>query len=252
MKFIGLDFGWTTGPTGLCCLTFQTESLQIIDITRITEIDNILTWIDTQTPTPEPALIAVDAPTLIFNQTGMRQPDKLAHKHFGKYHAGCYPANLNSRFATRTIALGIALENRGFIHAPTLEPQKPGRYQIEVYPHPAIVNLFGLNKILKYKKGSLEERKKELTKLQNYVLQILPTLEPKLHLNQTTNTLEIFTDLTKLTGAKLKAIEDQLDALICAYIAAYWWYWGHQKNLILGDQTTGYIVIPNPNNQTNP
>jgi predicted RNase H-like nuclease len=244
MKFIGIDLGWTTGPTGLCSLQFQTQTLQIIDITRITEIENILTWIDTQTPTPEPAIIAVDAPTLIFNQTGMRQPDKLAHKHFGKYHAGCYPANLNRPFATRTIALGIALETRGFIHAPTIEPQKTGRYQIEVYPHPAIINLFQLNKILKYKKGNLEERKKELTKLQSHVLETLPKIEPKLDLTPTQKTQEIFSDLTKLTGQKLKAIEDQLDSLICAYIAAHWWYWGHQKNLVLGDQTTGYIIIP--------
>jgi len=248
MKFIGIDLGWTTGPTGLCCLQFQTQTLQIIDITRITEIENILTWIDTQTPIPEPAIIAVDAPTLIFNQTGMRQPDKLAHKHFGKYHAGCYPANLNRPFATRTIALGIALENRGFIHAPTIEPQKTGRYQIEVYPHPAIINLFQLNKILKYKKGNLEERKKELTKLQNHILETLPKIEPKLDLTPTQKTQEIFSDLTKLTGQKLKAIEDQLDALICAYIAAHWWYWGHQKNLVLGDQTTGYIIIPTTKN----
>lgn len=248
MKFIGLDLGWTTGPTGLCCLQFQTQNLQIIDITRITEIENILTWIDTQTPTPQPAIIAVDAPTLIFNQTGMRQPYNLAHKHFGKYHAGCYPANLNRPFATRTIALGIALETRGFIHAPTIEPQKTGRYQIEVYPHPAIINLFQLNKILKYKKGNLEERKKELTKLQNHILETLTKIEPKLNLTPTQKTQEIFSDLTKLTGQKLKAIEDQLDALICAYIAAHWWYWGHQKNLVLGDQTTGYIIIPTTKN----
>ena len=47
-----------------------------------------------------------------------------------------------------------------------------------------------------------------------------------------------------VTGAQLKAIEDKLDSLICAYIGAYWWYWGTKRNLVLGDRTTGYIVIP--------
>jgi predicted RNase H-like nuclease len=46
------------------------------------------------------------------------------------------------------------------------------------------------------------------------------------------------------TGAALKATEDKLDSLICAYVAAYWWYWGEQRNLVLGDCTTGYIIIP--------
>jgi predicted RNase H-like nuclease len=42
----------------------------------------------------------------------------------------------------------------------------------------------------------------------------------------------------------LKAVEDQLDSLICAYVAAHWWYWGLERNWVLGDTTTGYIVVP--------
>ena len=42
----------------------------------------------------------------------------------------------------------------------------------------------------------------------------------------------------------MKAVEDQLDALICAYVAAHWWYWGLERNLVLGDRETGYIVVP--------
>jgi predicted RNase H-like nuclease len=49
-----------------------------------------------------------------------------------------------------------------------------------------------------------------------------------------------------VTGKIFKEIEDKLDSLICAYVAAYWWYWGAAKNLVLGNETAGYIVIPNP------
>jgi predicted RNase H-like nuclease len=97
-------------------------------------------------------MIAVDAPTLIPNATGMRLPDKLTHKHFDRYHAGCYPANLGRPFAQRTVDFGLSLEARGFVHVLTIVPQKLSSYQIEVFPHPAIVHLFGLNRILKYKK----------------------------------------------------------------------------------------------------
>ncbi len=76
----------------------------------------------------------------------------------------------------------IQLESRGFIHAPTIDPQKFGRYQIEVFPHPAIVNLFNLERILKYKKGRINERRLELIKLYNYILDILPSLSPPLRL----------------------------------------------------------------------
>jgi predicted RNase H-like nuclease len=239
MKFLGIDLGWKSQSSGLCCLEWQNNQLQLLDLDRKDSIADILLWIDNAVQPDEPAIIAVDAPTLIPNATGSRLPDKLTHKYFGKYHAGCYPANLNLPFAERTVNFGLELETRGYNHAPTIVPQKPGRYQIEVFPHPAIVNLFNLDKILKYKKGRLSDRRLELIKLQNYILNSLPTLEP--HLRPPASTLEIPT-----TGAALKATEDKLDSLICAYVGAHWWYWGEQRNLVLGDSTTGYIVIPSP------
>lgn len=238
MKFLGIDLGWKSQPSGLCYLQFIDGKLQIQDLDRKEFIADILVWIDTYVTPEESAMIAVDAPTLIPNLTGSRLPDKLTHKHFGKYHAGCYPANLSLPFAERTVKFGLELELRGFAHAPTIEPQKSGRYQIEVFPHPAIVHLFNLQRILKYKKGRLSDRRLELLKLYNYITEILPTLEPPLGLGDSF-LLEIPT-----TGAALKEVEDKLDSVICAYVAAYWWFWGEQRNLVLGDRITGYIVIP--------
>lgn len=238
MKFLGIDLGWTSGASGLCCLGWSEQGLQVLDLTRQLTISDILTWVDRWTAPTQPAMIAVDAPTLIPNATGMRLPDKLTHKHFHHYHAGCYPANLQRPFAQRTVDFGLSLEARGFVHAPVITPQEVGRFQIEVFPHPAIVHLFGLNRILKYKKGILTQRRLELIKLRQYILDILPTLEPNLNIT-------VIPDIPT-TGAALKAVEDQLDSLICAYVAAHWWYWGVERNWVLGDVTTGYIVIPSP------
>ncbi|MDZ8110563.1 MAG: DUF429 domain-containing protein [Nostoc sp. DedQUE12a] len=256
MKFIGIDLGWKSQPSGLCCLEWIDGQLQLLGLDRKEAIADILTWIDDSVQPDEPAIIAVDAPTLIPNDTGSRLPDKLTHKYFGRYHAGCYPANKNLPFADRTINFGLELESRGYVHAPTIEPQKLGRYQIEVFPHPAIVHLFNLERILKYKKGRLSERRLELIKLQNYLLHILPSLSPPLRHASCYNAGNPRNALAPLclcgslipeipiTGAALKATEDKLDALVCAYIAGYWWYWGEERNLVLGDRTTGYIVIP--------
>lgn len=238
MKFIGVDLGWKSQPSGLCCLELVDGKLEILDLDRQDAIAHIFTWIDTWVQPNAPALVAVDAPTLIPNPTGSRLPDKLTHKYFGKYHAGCYPANQGLPFADRTINFGLELESRGFVHAATIEPQKLGRYQIEVFPHPAIVHLFNLDRILKYKKGRISERRLELIKLYQYIVDILPTFEPALSVKK------LSLSEIPYTGTELKAAEDKLDSLICAYVAAYWWYWGEQRNLVLGDRTTGYIVIP--------
>jgi predicted RNase H-like nuclease len=251
MKFLGVDLGWQSQPSGLCCLSWQQQKLRLLHLNRLADIPDVLACIDTWVGTGESAIIAVDAPTLIANPTGMRLADRLAHKHFGRYHAGCYPANLNRPFAQRTVEFGLSLEARGFVHAPMITPKQPGRHQIEVFPHPAIVHLFGLNQILKYKKGRLAERRAELIRYRNYILTVLPTLEPQLDFLNLTDTLEalLLFDVPQ-TGVALKALEDQLDSLICAYVAAHWWYWGQERNWVLGAETPevccveGYIVVP--------
>ena len=242
MKFIGIDLGWSSGASGLCCLNWENNRLELIECDRKQSLSDILTWLDTQISPTEPAIIAVDAPTIVANLTGMRDADKLTHKHFGRYHAGCYPANLSRPFAQKTVEFGLCLEARGFVHSPIIEAKKPGRYQIEVYPHPATINLFKLDKIIKYKKGKLAERQQELMKLCQYIIDILPSLEPSLNLPSSTGILPVREIPT--STATLKALEDKLDALLCAYIGAHWWYWGIDRNLVLGDRTTGYIVIP--------
>jgi len=89
-------------------------------------------------------------------------------------------------------------------------------------------------------------------KLCQYIRDILPTLEPSLNLanipkqNPRSSAFICGSNLPEIPTsiATLKALEDQLDALLCAYIGAHWWYWGIERNLVLGDRTTGYIVIP--------
>lgn len=239
MKFLGIDFGWRSQPSGLCCLEWQQGKLHLVSLERLMAIAEILNWVDRWVASTESGVIAVDAPTLIPNATGMRLCDRLTHKYFGRYHAGCYPANLGSPFAERTLELGLSLEARGFAHAPAIAPQQPGRHQIEVFPHPAMIHLFKLEQILKYKKGKLAERRAELARLRHYILTILPHLEPALSLPEGLPPIPT-------RGTDLKALEDQLDSLICAYVAAHWWHWGTARNWVLGDRTTGYIVVPMP------
>lgn len=254
MRFLGIDLGWTSGATGLCCLELESDRLKLRQLAWRVDLDEILAWVDEWLPSPEPGMIAVDAPTLIPNATGMRTCDRLMHQRFGRYHAGCYPANLGCAFAPRTVGFGLSLEFRGFAHAPVIQPQVLGRYQIEVFPHAAMVALFNLERILKYKKGRLADRRQGLLCLRRLLLDHLPRLDPSL-------------DLPELPpipnrGAALKALEDQLDALVCAYVAAYWWMWGTQRSWVLGGDSaadsdpslakstsrqflaTGYIVVP--------
>ncbi|MBE7384040.1 MAG: DUF429 domain-containing protein [Leptolyngbya sp. SIO1E4] len=240
MRFLGIDLGWQSGGSGLCCLEATSMGLKLVSLGHCDSREAVLAWVEAQVAADAPALIAVDAPTLIPNATGMRLCDRLAHRYFGKYDAGCYPANQGRPFAAALIQFGLALEARGFHHAPTLAPRTPGRYQIELFPHPATIHFFKLDRILKYKKGRLADRRRELEKLRQYQLATFPQLAPQLPLCEA--------DLPTLptTGKALKVVEDQLDSLTCAYAGAHWWWWGLARNWVLGDRDTGYIVVPAP------
>src|SRR5262245_43508823 len=116
LRFLGIDFGWQGKPSGLAALDWNGRKLRLASMERRTSTEDVLEWVDCESRNG-PALVAVDAPTIIHNATGMRSADRLMHKHFGKYHAGCYPANLGRPYAMRTVELGHALEKRGFAHA---------------------------------------------------------------------------------------------------------------------------------------
>ena len=242
MRFVGIDLGWTSGATGLCCLEWADDRLQLRDSTRSLELTDILAWVDRWAPTGHSAIVAVDAPTVIPNPTGMRLADRLVHQHFGRYHAGAYPANQGLPFAERTVGFSQALMARGFQHGDVIAPQVPGRYQIELFPHAAMIGLFELSRIFKYKKGRLAERRPELAKLQQAIKAWLPRRSPAFNLDQA----ELLAEPIPTKGKDLKHLEDRLDALVCAYAAAHWWYWGVERNLVLGDRDAGYIVVPTP------
>jgi predicted RNase H-like nuclease len=182
------------------------------------------------------AVIGIDAPIVIPNETGMRVADRLAHSMYGKYHAGAYPASRLTRFWQRTTGLSSSLVRSGFRHGDNLTTQSRGRYQIEVHPHAAAVQLFVLDRIVKYKKGTLAARAAELERLRGLMLERLPRLVPAL-------ALSALPEIPK-SGLELKAVEDQIDAVLAAYIAAHWWYWGLERNDVLGNARMGYIIVP--------
>jgi predicted RNase H-like nuclease len=231
MRFIGIDFGWQGKPTGLASLDLRGRTLRLRSMLRLKEVPKILAWVDAEAAAG-PAGIGIDAPIVIPNATGMREVDKLMHRHFGRYHAGCYPANLARPFAQRTVALSRALEERGFGHGDALTRRADVRFQIEVHPHAACVQLFDLPQIVKYKKGTLAERRAELGRYREMLLTRLPLLD------------ELELPPIPQNGPALKELEDQMDAVLCAYIAAHWWMYGTARNAVFGTAADGYIVVP--------
>ncbi len=198
--------------------------------------EELFAWIEAQQKNTSPCtawFACVDAPLICFNATGSRQLDRLTHQLFGKQHAGCYPAN--TRLTPRPPALGHLMLRKGWHHG--AEQPRPGLRQCcEVYPHAALVRWHRLDKIVRYKKGSLTERGVEFARLQELVKRLGAALLPGFKVHQELGEL--------LQAPWSKKVEDQTDALLCAMIGLHHWRWRGDRSEVIGDWRSGAMLVP--------
>ena len=187
---------------------------------------------------PELQGIAVDASLIIRNQTGQRPCERLIGKTYGSRKASCHTSNLKLYPDPASVRLSLWLETVGFQH---LGPA-PKKWQIECYPHPALVEIFDLPQRHLYKKGSVAQKRQGQIELAGYLasLRRSPVLPLEIPLSWRACLSE--EHISGLRGAGVKQNEDCLDALVCLYIAGLYTLKPHQK--IFGDAQTGYIYVP--------
>jgi pyridoxamine 5'-phosphate oxidase len=139
-------------------------------------------------------------------------------------------------FGTRATQLSCSLTTLNFVHGDRLAPQSRGRHQIDVDPRTAAMELFLLGRLIRYRRGKLTERREGLRLLRGLMLDRFSQLVPRAAVTELPEIPNSSTDL--------RSMEVRLDSLLSAYVAAHWWYWGRERNDVLGDAAGGYIVVP--------
>src|SRR5689334_17600974 len=89
VHFIGLDLAWgEKRPTGIAVLDPDGRLLELSSRTTDDEIaDALAAYADVD------CLVAVDAPLVVVNPTGNRPCEAELNADFGRFEAGCHPAN---------------------------------------------------------------------------------------------------------------------------------------------------------------
>jgi predicted RNase H-like nuclease len=237
--FIGVDLGWYGKPSGLASIEQTEGGLKLKSVDRIEGHSQVIEWVVREAG--RDSVVAVDAPLVIPNRTGIREAESELNRDFRRFHAGCHAANLGRPFAEKVVAFASALSGAGFRHGPDMNARATGRFQIEVHPHAASVSLFRLPRIVKYKRGLRAPRARGLGELREMLISGLGELDPPL----------VGLTLPEVpSSGNLKPAEDRIDAVLCAYIAAYWWFWGRERNRVYGTARGGYIVVPSPSEPT--
>ncbi len=255
MRFVGIDLAWSSANRSGGAVLSAGGELLCVD-GKLGDDDQVLAFLAAAVPAGSPALIAVDAPLVVPNDTGSRPCDRQVAAVFGRFQAGPHSANrtiLGRYGGERVWRLAGRLAGLGFRLDPDVGRHAETRQLVEVFPHPATVSLFGLERTYKYKARTgrrCEDRRLELARLRAD-LAGLAGADPPLHLPPALAALPI----AGLRGRAFKEAEDSLDAIVCAYSALYAWHRGPRGYAVYGPSSVlggppgdgaaqGHILVP--------
>jgi predicted RNase H-like nuclease len=235
MYFVGLDLAWgEKNQTGVAVIDADGRLLHVGTAQDDASIaDAVAPYV------AEECVVAIDAPLIVKNPTGIRQCETELNRDFGRFEAGARPAFTdkpefkNPRGARVATTLGLDMD----------PASGASRRAIEVYPHSATVVLFELEKTLKYKRGAVGDRQRDLLRLMT-LIEGLNEATPRLRVNHNVAWVELRKRVAAATRqVQLDRDEDPVDAVLCAYVALYW-YHRPEDVTVYGDFANGYILTP--------
>jgi len=213
--FIGIDLAWKRRNRSYVVVL---DSMANIIHSHSLSFDEIAPFLQ-QHIDPSEAIIGVDAPLIVNNESGNRCTEVEFLKSYSKYKLGAYP--VNRRLLTKSYGLIVGEELSKILKAYEL---------VEVYPHATILNLFNDAKVLpyKYKKGRNKAfYMEQLVRYTGFLESVTPNLDKKLFDGSTLKTL--------------KKYEDYLDSITCAYSLYYANKYNYES---YGSQEEGLLIVP--------
>jgi predicted RNase H-like nuclease len=230
---IGIDLAWGEKKAdGVCFIEAHRNGSRVAGYAYPKGDDALLESIAPAIGREHKVLVTIDAPIICPNATGTRPVDRLTHTLFHREHAACHPAN--STKCPRPQRILGKLKDFGV--QPGWRDRHGKKLAAEVYPHPAMVRLFRIPRIIKYKKGPVAARRAEFGRLQRLLKTCLRRRFPSLALDPESRSL--------LNATWNKSVEDRLDAFFCAMIGLWHWQYRGKRSEIIGDMHTGFILLP--------
>ncbi len=231
--YVGIDLAWKdTNRTGVAAVD---EGGRLLASGCVRSDDEIAGWLADLGPRPR--VVAVDAPLIVPNNTGLRLAERLIGQAYGRYGASAYPANRSNPLFDPPRAQALA-QRFDWQVDPDAVVRDGDTLCVEVYPHPALVGLFTLPQRVLYKKGP--DRAAGFTQLAD----LLETV-PQLGLAASPRWAELRAIIAAPGPGDLSRIEDEIDAILCAHLA---WLWHHRPGAlnVYGTVDEGYIIAPPP------
>lgn len=261
-QYLGIDLAWGEGtparPARDTGLALVDEAGTVLHAGWARGIGAVAEWVvDVAQPG---AVIAIDAPLVVTNSSGMRLCERQVGMGYGRWHVAANASNTAMAWQGG-VALRRSLEGAGFAYSDGIRPPDPlGRTMFECYPYTTIVGMAELgyeHQRPRYKRldkslPAALARQARADACDELVRRMgsLDTAAPPLDLASHEVSRSLFTP-SPLVDAPYKRREDMLDALLCAWTAAIWHQHADARVQVLGRDDTvdaagrrGTIVAP--------
>jgi predicted RNase H-like nuclease/Holliday junction resolvase RusA-like endonuclease len=231
--FVGIDLAW--GPRARTGIAVVDDAGRLVQSGAVRTDDEIDRWL--RTSAGDVVVAAVDAPLIVPNETGQRRCETEISRAFWRYKIGAHSSN-RGRAEFNPPRAAILADRFGWSVDPASHGSVEAPVCIEVYPHPAMVGLFGLTERIIYKSGP--SRAEGFAQLVQHLASI-----DELRLSEYPRWAELCRVVADPKPGDLTRIEDELDAILCAHLA---WLWHHRPDSlqVYGSLEDGYIVAPPP------
>jgi predicted RNase H-like nuclease len=238
VSLAGIDLAWKgkVNQSGLAFGRWDGKTLTLCELIRDHfEVQSLAKKLVSY---PHLSGIAIDAPLIVNNPNGQRQCETEVSREYGARYASCHTSNKTLYPSADSVRLSNLLEQENFVHL----GHAPAKWQIECYPHPALIEIFGLEIRHPYKKGSVAERREGQIQLAEMlqglsISNVLPLAIPDELLHHFSKDY-----ISLLRGDELKGNEDKLDAVVCLYVAGLFVL--DPNDHVFGDQSGGYMYVP--------
>nr|WP_206530333.1 DUF429 domain-containing protein [Nordella sp. HKS 07] len=244
--YIGFDSAWADNPKApgaICAIAFNDGTPVRFHAPQLVSFDQAVAFIRKARFEGGNTLIALDQPTVVPNLTSMRPVERAAASLVSWLGGGVQPAN-RGRLGMFCDASPIwrFLDMIGAIQDPEeSRTASTGLYLIEVFPALALASLgdcfFGRKGGPRYNPA----RKKTFRLIDWVRVAEIAAQEASAF---GCNSLAAWCRDAGRIADPRKADQDMMDSVLCALIAMHWRLRPREASLLLGDLTTGYMVLP--------
>lgn len=204
--------------------------------------DEALAFVEASDRLDAPTLIALDQPTIVNNDAGMRPVEKVAASVVSWMGGGVQPANRGRPYFGPKAPVSRFLTELSAVEDPeAARVAVRGRYLIEVFPALALASLgegfFGRLKGPRYNPA-----RRGTFRIEDWhaVVNAAHREAARFGCEPLVGWLERLAS----RPAPVKSDQDQLDAALCLLIAIRWRLAPRFESTMLGDLGSGYIVAP--------